>query len=135
MTAAPPGMAEQIGRAASAFEQTRTGHVPQSVTVIVSAETLVITLRGVLTHAEQVLAHTEKGADWVREYHRQLFASSSHSLLDEIKRITGTEARASEKLDGTVVPMFGIGAIVQVFVLAATIPLNVWSGTASADPS
>jgi uncharacterized protein YbcI len=129
MSATSPNMAEQIGHAASAFEQIRTGHVPKSVTVVLSADTLVITLRGVLTHAERVLANTEQGAAWVREYHRQLFANSSNSLIDEIKRITGVVARESGKIDGTVVPMFEVGAVVQVFVLGAMIPLNVWSGT------
>jgi len=128
-------MAEQIGHAASAFEQIRTGHVPKSVTVVLSADTLVITLRGVLTHAERVLANTEQGAAWVREYHRQLFANSSNSLIDEIKRITGVVTCESGKIDGTVVPMFEVGAVVQVFVLGAMIPLNVWSGTAIVNQS
>jgi uncharacterized protein YbcI len=135
MSASSPNMAEQIGHAASAFEQIRTGHVPKSVTVVLSADTLVVTLRGVLTHAERVLANTEQGAAWVREYHRQLFANSSNSLLDEIKRITGVAAHESAKIDGTVVPMFEAGAVVQVFVLGASIPLNVWSGTAIVEQS
>lgn len=96
MNSSSPGMAQQIGHAASAFEQVRTGHVPKSVTVVLNSDTLVITLRGVLTHAERVLANSEQGAAWVREYHRQLFANSSNSLLDEIKRITGVEARARD---------------------------------------
>jgi hypothetical protein len=29
-----PGMAQEIARAAEAFEQERTGHMPQSVTVV-----------------------------------------------------------------------------------------------------
>ena len=91
------------------------------------ADTIVITLRGVLTHAERTLANTEQGAAWVREYHRQLFNSSSNSLREEISRITGLGATNSEKVDGDVVPMFKDGAVVQVFVLAATIPLDVWN--------
>jgi len=133
MNSDTPSMAQQIGHAAGAFEQVRTGHVPKSVTVVLTADTLVITLRGVLTHAERVLANSEKGAAWVREYHRQLFANSSNSLLDEIKRITGVEARESGNIDGTVVPLFEVGALVHVFVLAAAIPLDVWSGSVSAD--
>jgi len=133
MTPSAPSMAQQIGHAASAFEQVRTGHVPKSVTVVLSDDTLVITLRGVLTHAERVLANNEKGAAWVREYHRQLFANSSNSLLDEIKRITGVPVRDAGKIDGAVVPMFEMGAVVQVFMLAASIPLDVWSGTTTAE--
>ena len=37
-------MAQQLAQAACAFEQQRTGHVPQSVTVVLSEDTLVITL-------------------------------------------------------------------------------------------
>src|SRR5690349_21947129 len=39
-------IAQQIAQAASAFEQQRTGHAPTAVTVILSEDTLVITLRG-----------------------------------------------------------------------------------------
>ncbi len=39
-------MAEQIALAAGALEQQRTGHAPQSVSVILNGDTLVITLRG-----------------------------------------------------------------------------------------
>jgi uncharacterized protein YbcI len=42
-------MAQQVAQAASAFEQRRTGHVPRSVTVVLSEDTLVITLHGALS--------------------------------------------------------------------------------------
>lgn len=129
MTANHPSIAEQIGHAARAFEQIRTGHVPKSVTVVLKEDTLVITLRGVLTRAERVLANTEEGAAWVREYHRRLLMNSSGSLLDEVKRITGLSARESTVAEGDAVPLFEIGAIVHVFVLAASLPLDVWSGS------
>jgi Na+-translocating membrane potential-generating system (MpsC) len=45
-------VAQQIAEAASAFEQERTGHAPTSVTVVVTAETVVITLHGALSPAE-----------------------------------------------------------------------------------
>ena len=45
MTANSPSIAEQIGHAASAFEQIRTGDVPKSVTVVLNDDTLVVTLR------------------------------------------------------------------------------------------
>ena len=128
MTANYPTMAEQIGLAASAFEQIRTGHVPKSVTVVLNEDTLVITLRGVLTRAERVLANTEEGAAWVREYHRRLMTSASSSLVDEIKRITGIAAHESDAIQGEAVPLFEIGAIVHVFVLRASIPLTAWHG-------
>ena len=55
-------MAQQIAVAASAFEQLRTGHGPQSVTVVLSGDTLVVTLQGTLTPAEKALAQTPAGA-------------------------------------------------------------------------
>ena len=38
------------------FEEQRTGHLPQSVTVVLREDTLVITLKGVLSQAEKALA-------------------------------------------------------------------------------
>jgi uncharacterized protein YbcI len=72
--------AQRIARAASAFEKQRTGHVPQSVTVVLSKDTLVITLQGILSPAEKALAKSPAGAVEVQEFHRQLFASASDSL-------------------------------------------------------
>src|SRR5260221_14542726 len=84
-------MAQQIAEAASAFEQKRTGHGPKSVTVVLSEDTLVITLHGALTPAEKALAKTTEGAARLQEFHRQLFAHSADSLRQEIKQITGVE--------------------------------------------
>ena len=86
-------MAQQIAEAAIEFEQRRTGHLPESVTVVLSGDTLVVTLHGALSPAEKALAKTPEGAAQVQEFHRQLFASSSESLRQEIKRITGVEVR------------------------------------------
>ena len=84
-----PSVAQQIAEAASAFEQRRTGHEPQSVAVILSENTLVITLHGALSPAEKALAQSPAGAAQVQEFHRQLFIDSADSLRQEIKRITG----------------------------------------------
>src|SRR5271169_5363099 len=87
-------MAEQIARAAIAFEQRRTGnHVPKSVTVVLSEGTLVITLHEALSPAERALAKTPAGAARIQDFHRQMFANSSESLRQEIKKITGMEVR------------------------------------------
>jgi uncharacterized protein YbcI len=48
-------VAYQVLQAVSAFEQQRTGRGPESVTVVLSEETLVITLHGALTPAKQAL--------------------------------------------------------------------------------
>jgi uncharacterized protein YbcI len=129
-------MAQQIAQAASAFEQERTGLAPGAVTVVLSEETLVITLHGALSPAEKALSKTAEGAAQVQEFHRQLFSTSSEPLRQEIKRITGVEVREStaevETATGTVVQVFTTGAMVQVFLLARNVPTQTWSGNGQA---
>lgn len=124
-------MAQQVARAASAFQQQRTGHVPKTVTVVLSGETLVVTLHGALTPAEQALAQSAAGAAQVQEYHQQLFKSSADSLRAEIKRITGVavcEAAADVELTtGAVMHAFTSGTMVQVFQLTSSISEQTWN--------
>ena len=131
-------MAERIAQAASAFEQQRTGNVPQSVTVVLGENTLVITLHGALSPAERALARSPEGAAQVQAFHRQLFASASDSLRQEIRRITGVEVREAtaevEPASGTVVGVFTTGTTVQVYLLTHSIPAEVWSGSEPAHP-
>ena len=133
----PASMAEQIAQASSAFEQRRTGHAPKSVSVVLSEDTLVITLRGALSPAETILARTPVGAARMQEFHRQLFANSISPLLEEIKRITGVEVReASAELatmTGAVMQLFATGTVVQVFLLAGNVPADTWSGSGPGD--
>jgi len=129
-------MAQQIAQAAIAFEQRRTGnHVPKSVTVVLSEGTLVITLHEALSPAERVLDNSPAGAAQMQEFHRQLFASSSDSLRQEINRITGMEVREStaevEPASGAVVQAFTTGTVVQVFLLAGNAPTEAWSEIAT----
>jgi len=125
-------MAQQIAEAASAFEQQRTGQLPKSVTVVLSENTLVITLHGALSPAEKALAKSPKGAAQVQEFHRQLFTNASDSLRQDIKRITGVEVREAtaevEPATGTVVGVFTSGTTVQVYLLAHGVPTETWSG-------
>ena len=125
-------MVEQIAQVAIAFEQRRTGHLPQSATVVLSENTLVITLHGALSPAEKALAKSPEGAAQVQEFHRQLFTSSADSLRQEIQRITGIEVREAtsevETTAGAVVHAFTNGAVVQVFLLAGNVPSGAWSG-------
>ena len=128
-------MAQQIAQAAIAFEQRRTGnHVPKSVTVVLGEGTLVITLHDALSPAEKALAQSPAGAAQMQELHRQLFANSSDSLRQEIKRITGMEVREAtaeiEPASGAVVQAFTTGTVVQVFLLAGRAPTEAWSGSA-----
>jgi uncharacterized protein YbcI len=124
--------AKQIARAAIDFERRTTSRVPKSVTVVLSGDTLVITLHGALSPAEKALAMSPEGIAQVQEFHRQLFASASDSMRQEIKRITGVEVRQAvaevETATGTVVKVFTSGTVVQVFLLARGVPADSWSG-------
>lgn len=120
MNEASSDTSKQLGRMASAMQHERTGLAPTAVTVILSEDTLVVTLRGALTPAEKSLARTPQGAAQVQEFHRQLFATSSGSMLQEIKNITGRkvcEASAEIETAGAVAHAFTTGAMVQVFLL------------------
>ena len=131
-------MAQRIAHAAHAFERTRTGIVPKSVTVVQSEGTLVITVHGALSPAEQALSRTPAGAAQVQELHRRLFASGSQALRQEIQRITGVEVRdATAEIDpstGTIVAVFSSGTVVQVYLLASEIAADAWNAGASGDP-
>ncbi len=139
MVKSDPAMAQQIARAAIAFERQRTGHAPKTVTVVLSEDTLVITMHGSLSPVEKELARTPAGAAQIQDFHRQLFASSSGPLRQEIKRITGVEVREAtaevEAGTGTVVQVFTTGTMVQVFLLAQDVPAATWSGSDPGDLS
>jgi uncharacterized protein YbcI len=126
-------MAQQVAQAAIAFQQQRTGHMPNAVTVVLSGDTLVVTLHDALSPAEKALAKSPAGAAQVQEFHRQLFTDSSDPLRQEIKRITGVEVREAaaevEPISGTVVHAFSRGTMVQVFLLAQSISANTWNGS------
>ena len=125
-------MAQQVAQAAIASQQLRTGHLPKAVTVVLSEDTLVVTLHGALTPAEEALSMTPAGAAQVQEFHRQLFANSSDPLRQEITRITGVKVREAaaeiEPVTGTVVHAFTSGTMVQVFQLAQGILAATWNG-------
>jgi uncharacterized protein YbcI len=114
-------IAQQIAEVANALQQQRTGHAPSAVTVVLSEDTLVVTFHEALTPAEKALAQSPQGAAQVQEFHRQLFSTSSASMRQEIKRITGREVREAaaevEAATGTVVHAFTTGAMVQVYLL------------------
>jgi uncharacterized protein YbcI len=126
-----PGMAQQVAEAASAFQQQRAGHAPKAVTVVLSRDTLVVTLHGALSPAEQAMAATPAGAAQDQEFHRELFAAAAEPLRREIKRITGVEVREAaaqvEAATGSVVQVFTTGTMVQLFLLARDMPADTWS--------
>jgi uncharacterized protein YbcI len=132
MMHSPQSMAERIAQAAAAFQQQRTGHEPKSVSVVLSEETLVITLHGVLSAAEQAMARSAAGAATVQEFHRQLFHSDMDALRQNIASITGMNVReAVAEIDpksGAVVQVFTSGTMVQVFLLSGKVPTDSFSG-------
>jgi len=121
-----PTMAEQIALAAKAFQQEQTGHEPKSVSVVLGGDTLVVTLHGALSPAEQAMAQSPEGAAKVKEFHRQLFLNASDALREEIQRITGRAVRDAnaevEPAAGAVLQVFPSGAMVQVFLLSGKVP-------------
>jgi uncharacterized protein YbcI len=137
MLKANPTMAQRIAEAASAFQKERTGYAPESVTVVLTGDTLVVTLHGALTKAEKTLARSAAGATQVQEFHRQLFSNSSESLKQEIQKITGVEVREStaevETATGAVVHAFTTGTMVQVFLLAQKVAEGQWPEKGSDD--
>ena len=134
-----PSMAQQVAQAISVFQEQRTGHPPKAVTVVLSDDTLVVTLHEALSPAERALTTTPEGALQVQEFHRQLFKSSVDLLREEIKRITGVavgEAAVEvETTTGAVVHAFTSGTMVQVFRLAGKIAAEAWNGGGLKDQS
>ncbi|MGA3067537.1 MAG: Na-translocating system protein MpsC family protein [Tepidisphaeraceae bacterium] len=129
-------MAEQIAQAATAAQQRRTGHAPKSVSVVLSGDTLVVTLHGALSPAEQAMAQSPEGAAKVQEFHRQLFHNASDTLKQEIKRITGLDVREAtaevEPTTGAVVQVFTSGSMVQVFLLSGKMASENFSSASKA---
>ena len=124
-------MARQVAQAVMAFQQKTTGHSPKAVTVVLSNDTLVVTLHEALSQAELALAKDPSGVAKVQEFHRQLFSNASHTLREEIRKITGVgvvEAVAEvEPSTGAVVCVFASGTMVQIFQLANGILIDDWN--------
>ncbi|QDU98947.1 DUF2294 domain-containing protein [Lignipirellula cremea] len=122
MNKSDPQIAQQLAEAARSLQQKNTGHAPTAVTVMLSEDTLVLTFHDALTPAEKALSQTPEGAAKVQEFHRQLFATSSAAMRQEIRRIAGREVREAmaeiETATGAVAYAFPTGAMVQVFLLA-----------------
>lgn len=115
-------MANKIAIAAIAFQEERTGHAPTAATVVLSEDTLVVTLHGALSEAEREMSRTPEGAAQVQAFHRELFGVSAAPLRREIERIIGVAVREAageiEPMTGAVVHAFTSGTMVQVFQLS-----------------
>jgi uncharacterized protein YbcI len=119
-------MAEQIAQAATTFQQQRTGHQPKSVSVMLGGDTLVVTLHGALSPAEQAMVQSSQGAAKVLEFHRHLFLNASDTLRQRIKQITGMEVlESSAEVDptcGPILHVFPSGTMLQIFLLSGKLP-------------
>jgi uncharacterized protein YbcI len=117
--------AQRVAEAAFAAEQLRTGHEPESVRVMLGADTVVITVYGALSPAECALGGEPEGAARVREFHRQLFATSCGDLRRQIEQITRVPVREASAevptLSDATLSVFNTGTVVQVFRLAAPV--------------
>jgi uncharacterized protein YbcI len=119
-------VAQRVAEVAFAAEQLRTGHDPESVRVVLGADTVVITVHGALSPAERALAVDPAGAATLRDFHRQLFATSCSDLRRQIERIVGVPVRAASAevptLSDATLSVFMTGTVVQVFLLAGPVP-------------
>ena len=82
MTTSDSTVAQQIAQAAIAFEQRRTGHAPKSVAVVLSGDTLVITLHGALSPAE-------KGRDLLKQVRTHLIETARPVMEAMVEGATG----------------------------------------------
>jgi len=133
-----PSTAQQIAQAIMTFQRECTGRAPESVSVLLGGETLVVTLHEALSPAEKELARTPDGAAHVREFHRQLFQTSAGMLHLELKRILGIEIKEAaveiEPATGRIVEVFPSGTLVQVFHLAQTVEMQTCKVTRTVNP-
>ncbi|HWL92104.1 MAG TPA: Na-translocating system protein MpsC family protein [Phycisphaerae bacterium] len=129
-------IARRIAKAVSAFELRTEGHVPESVTVISSGRTLVISMEGALSSIEQSLVQSASGAAHVQEFYQQMFTKPPIPLWEEIKEITGAEAirnpDESDRGANTSVKVFADGTVVHVFLLSQPVETSAWNEKGSA---
>jgi uncharacterized protein YbcI len=85
---------------------------------------VVVTLHGALSPAERAVSQYPEGAEAVQEYYQALFAIASGPLRREIGRITGADVRGA-----TADVQRPTCTVVQVFLLAGSVPAETWSGT------
>lgn len=125
----PLSIADLLAEAAKLLQLERTGHAPRAVTVVMSGDTIVMTMHDALSPAEKALARTPEGAAQVQDYHRRLFDGDSKSIRSMIERLTGRTVRGAaaevEPSTGAVVHAFTSGTMVHVFLLSSGPELTI----------
>ena len=81
-------MAQQVLRAASTFQEQRTDGVPHSVAIDLGDDTLVITLKEVVSPAEKTLSKSGTDAVQMREIYRHFIADALASLRQHMKALS-----------------------------------------------
>ena len=137
MASSATTMAQEVADAVTKLQTERTGHAPGTVTVVLSEDTLVVTLNNALSPAEIAMSQTEDGAKFVREFHQRLFDCSLDELRKAINRITGIPIREAavevETTSGAVIHAFTSGTMVQVFRLSGRISPKTWNSSETRD--
>ena len=82
--------------------------------------------------AQQIAAASPASATQLQDFHQQLFKRSSEPLRQDTRRITGLIICEVAKDKATAaVQVFAVGTVVQVFLLAGSLPADSWEERAT----
>ena len=116
-----PDFLEKLAEFAGSQQQLRTGHSPKKVDAAFVGDALVMVMHDALTAVEKKLSLNPNGTNQLRDFHRQLFFSSSNAMKEKIVSITGREVieTESELGSGTSSLVYApvTGAMIQVYML------------------
>lgn len=111
-------MARRVARAACDFDQRLTGRVAQFVTAVLTDDTLVVSIHGVLSPSEHRRAASRSGAAEVREQHCRQLADSLGALRQHIKQAIGLDVcGATAEIEGA------SGLLVKTFTTSTGVAL------------
>lgn len=108
---------DRIAQTIVRFEKDRLALAPGSVTVDISAQTIVVTLRGACAPAEREYAKDGHGRTLLERLYRELFDAVRKGLEVLISQMVGTNIESSQLI---IEPASGNGLI--VFTLTAPLP-------------
>ncbi|MDA8226226.1 MAG: DUF2294 domain-containing protein [Desulfitobacterium hafniense] len=112
-------MEDEITKAMIQWEKEYKGRGPSEARTDIVRNMVIVTLKGVLSLAEQHLARDEEGMALIKELGRQLVEQGRPGLEEIIKHITGAEVVSLHTDVST-----KTGERVFVFVLNTDIPLE-----------
>ena len=107
--------------------------------MILSENTLVITLHGALSPAEKALAKSPAAPPRCKSFTGSCLSTPPTRCATKSSELPGSRWREAtaevEPTSGTVVQVFTTGTVVQVFLLASSVPAGTWSGNGFGEPS